>query len=134
MDVLSQKPQATPPAWLAGLCRYIENHATDSLSLNDLAKEANVTPRALQYAFRQYYQTTPMRYLRQQKLRKVNQALKSKSKEINVTQAAISSGFTNLGVFARYYQEAFGELPSRTLEGRVDGDSTCVIEVPKHHF
>lgn len=104
------------PNWLAGLCRYIDNNATEDLTLNDLATQAQVTPRALQYAFRQYLSTSPMRYLRQQKLIQVNQTLKNRSKRqgITVTQAAVASGFTNLGVFARYYRQEFGELPSRT--------------------
>lgn len=59
-----------------------------------------------------------MRYLRQQKLKQVNQTLKNSSRHINVTQAAIASGFTNLGVFARYYSQEFGELPSRTRDNR----------------
>ena len=105
-----------PPDWLAGVCRYIDNNATEDLTLNDLATQAQVTPRALQYAFKQHLNTSPMRYLRQQKLRQVNQTLKTnpKAQPITVTQAAIASGFTNLGVFARYYRQQFGELPSRT--------------------
>lgn len=116
MDVLSQARQSTtlPPNWLAGLCLFIKLNATDDLTLADLANAANVTPRALQYAFKQYYQSTPMRYVRQQRLVQVNTALKAKTSNMNVTQAAIASGFTNLGVFARYYRQEFGELPSRT--------------------
>lgn len=59
-----------------------------------------------------------MRYLRQQRLKQVNQTLKAntKAQPITVTQAAIASGFTNLGVFARYYHQEFGELPSRTRQ------------------
>ena len=126
MDVLkptgqaTQQPQATPPQpeWLAGLCAYIEAHAREDLILNDLAVQAQVTPRALQYAFRQHLNTSPMRYLRQQKLKQVNATLKanSKAEPVTVTQAAIASGFTNLGIFARYYQQEFGELPSRTRQ------------------
>lgn len=119
MDVLNTNPNPTtpPPKWLAGLCAYAERHTNADLTLNDLAAQANVTPRALQYAFRQHLNTTPMRYLRQQKLRQVNQALKARTSQTNpttVTQAAIASGFTNLGIFARYYKNEFGELPSRT--------------------
>lgn len=126
MDVLRQPGQANrqaepttpPPKWLVGLWAYIEAHATEDLTLDDLAAQAQFTPRALQYAFRQHLNTTPMRYLRQQKLRQVNQALKArmlKTAPTTVTQVAVASGFTNLGIFARYYQQEFGELPSRTL-------------------
>lgn len=116
MDVLrpTEKTTTPPPEWLGGLCAYIQANATEDLTLDDLASQAKITPRALQYAFRQYLNTTPMRYLRQQKLKQVNATLKTQSRDINVTQAAIASGFTNLGVFARYYQQEFGELPSRT--------------------
>jgi len=57
-----------------------------------------------------------MRWLRQQKLKRVNQTLKDATPGINVTQAVIASGFTNLGIFAKYYRETFGEKPSATLK------------------
>lgn len=114
MDVLTSKPE-----WLSQLCRHVETMAVEpvDLTLSDLANEAGLTPRALQYAFKQHLNTTPMRWLRQQKLKQVHQTLKSQRKETTVTQAAIASGFTNLGVFARYYREEFGEKPSQTLVG-----------------
>ena len=112
MGVLIVKPD-----WLERLCSSLETRAAESFTLNELADEAGVTPRALQYAFRQHLNTTPMRWLRQQRLKRVNTQLKNKSPGINVTQAAIASGFTNLGVFARYYREAFAEKPSETLKG-----------------
>ncbi len=58
-----------------------------------------------------------MRWLRQQKLAQVNHALKTSAPGATVTQAAIASGFTNLGIFARYYRQEFGEKPSETLKG-----------------
>lgn len=61
-----------------------------------------------------------MRWLRQERLKLVNQTLKTKTPGITVTQAAIASGFTNLGIFARYYHEQYGEKPSRTLRVKVN--------------
>lgn len=106
------------PEWLSRLCRHIESVATESVSLADLAKYTNLTPRALQYAFKQHLNTTPMRWVRVQRLKQVHQSLKAKpGKELTVTQAAMAGGFTNLGIFARYYREEFGEKPSETLAG-----------------
>jgi AraC family transcriptional regulator, ethanolamine operon transcriptional activator len=34
-----------------------------------------------------------------------------------VTQIAVALGFSDLGRFARDYQDLFGELPSATLKG-----------------
>ena len=101
--------------WLLALCAYIEAHIDESLTLGDLCVIAALTPRALQYAFRVHLNTTPMRWVREQKLKKVNQLLKTQSLTITVTQAATTSGFTNLGIFSRYYSEQYGEKPSQTL-------------------
>lgn len=120
MDFLSISAKKNHPAWLAGLCDYIECHATEGLTLENLATQAQVTPRALQYAFKRYFNTTPMRWVRQQKLKRVNHALGGGASGMNVTQAAIASGFTNLGVFARYYHEQYGELPSKTRQCHQD--------------
>ena len=103
------------PLWLEKLCRHVASMDVAEITLADLAKVVELTPRALQYAFKQHLNTTPMRWVRQQRLERVNADLKARSPGINVTQAAIASGFTNLGVFARYYQEAFAEKPSETL-------------------
>lgn len=112
MDVLNL------PEWLNQLCRHVEDVGAELVTLDDLAAQAKLTPRALQYAFKQHLHTTPMRWVRQQRLKQVHHTLKARpGKEVTVTGAAMASGFTNLGVFARYYREEFGEKPSVTLAG-----------------
>ena len=115
--MLIQHPSQT---WLASLCQFIQSNLQEDLTLADLAQAVDLTPRALQYAFKRELQTTPMRWLRQERLKLVNQTLKTKTPGITVTQAAIASGFTNLGIFARYYHEQYGEKPSRTLRVKVN--------------
>ncbi|BBU71515.1 hypothetical protein ICHIJ1_14340 [Fluviibacter phosphoraccumulans] len=113
MDVLNF------PGWLTQLCDHIQRVGLDSVTLDELAEQVNLTPRALQYAFKQHLNITPMRWVRQQRLKQARHALKTNpSKEVTVTRAALACGFTNLGVFARYYRVEFGENPSVTLSGQ----------------
>lgn len=106
------------PDWLGKLCTHIHAHVDDTMNLQDLSAIVNLTPRALQYAFKEHLNTTPMRWVREQKLEQVHQTLKTHAPTLTVTKAAVASGFTNLGIFARYYNEQYGEKPSQTLRVR----------------
>ncbi|HYH73949.1 MAG TPA: AraC family transcriptional regulator [Nocardioides sp.] len=92
----------------------IESHAHEDLSLAELARRCDVTPRALQYAFRRHLGCTPMSYLRRVRLDLVRQALRDGS-FLTVTDAATSYGFFNPGRFAAEYRELFAENPGQTL-------------------
>ena len=56
----------------------------------------------------------PVAFLRAHRLSRARQLLKDRA-VASVTEAALHSGFTELGRFAAYYHGMFGELPSRTL-------------------
>lgn len=97
--------------------------ATDEpLTVSAMAREAGVSVRSLQEGFRQYVGISPMQYLREVRLRNVRNELSAESPAGSVGQVAHRWGFTNLGRFARAYEQRFGERPSETLRmGRRDG-------------
>ena len=87
------------------------DHTTASL-----AKEVGVTARALQSGFRKHLDMRPMEYLREVRLRRVHDHLRSaQSDAVTVSLVAAEWGFPHLGRFAARYQRCFGETPSRTL-------------------
>ena len=82
-------------------------------SLADLCKIAGLSARSLQYAFQEQFDLTPRQFVRQVRLDKAFEDLSNGLGP--VADVAYQVGFSNLGRFARAYQERFGELPSATL-------------------
>lgn len=105
------------PSTVRRAARIIEDHASEDLSPGDLARECNVTPRALQYAFRRHLGCTPQDYLRRVRLDLVRQSLRDGSAG-SVGDAAATNGFFNPGRFAADYRQVFEENPAQTLARR----------------
>ena len=86
-------------------------------SISAICSAVGVSERSLQYAFRSYVNMSPLAYLRSCRLSRVRSALRASDASANtVTAVAMRFGFLHLGRFARDYKQAFGELPSLTLE------------------
>ncbi len=94
---------------------YILANAENSISIEDLARVAQVSARALFAAFRDYRGISPMKYLRKVRLENVRRDLLNHSDQRNVTEIATAWGFLQLGRFSAQYNCAYGELPSETL-------------------
>jgi AraC-like DNA-binding protein len=96
---------------------FIDSHACQPLTLADIAAQAGVTPRALQYAFRRKYDMAPMSYLRQVRLERAHQDLLAADPAAGHTVAAIARrwGFTRLDRFTDAYLAVYGRPPSHTL-------------------
>jgi AraC-like DNA-binding protein len=106
------------PAALRRAVAYLDDHATEPVTLVEVAEAAGVTPRALQAAFRQHYSMTPMGYLRRVRLEGAHRDLQTAGPgQESVTAVAYRWGFSSPSRFAAYYRSAYGVLPSRTLRG-----------------
>jgi AraC-like DNA-binding protein len=95
---------------------YVRSHVDEPITLLDMAQAAGVSPRALQEAFKRFRGTSPMQYLRDQRLDHVQADLAGRAQGETVTNIAYKWGFTQLGRFARDYRRRFGEAPSQTLK------------------
>jgi AraC-like DNA-binding protein len=106
-----------PSAAVRRAAAFIEAHADQPVTLTDIAAAAGVTGRALQSAFRRYYDATPVGYLRQARLERAYTELRDADPATGVTVAAVARrwGWTSPSQFAAAYQRRFGEPPSRTL-------------------
>jgi AraC-like DNA-binding protein len=109
------------PGWAAPVtvrraAGYIEAHADQPVTLDQVAAAAGVTGRALQYAFRRHYGTTPTGYLRRTRLERAHQELRA-AEPGDATVAAVARkwGWASPAHFAATYRQRFGELPSHTL-------------------
>ncbi|UXA20041.1 helix-turn-helix transcriptional regulator [Mycobacterium sp. SMC-4] len=95
---------------------FIQQNAHYDITIRDIAAASDVTPRALQYAFREHLDTTPLEYLRRVRLERAHQALKTADPACDtVTSIAGRCGFSHPGRFSSAYKQVFGTEPSRTL-------------------
>ncbi len=119
---LRARPRRASGSWCAPAAvrravAVIEDQPDRLLTLTDLAAAAKLSPRALQQAFRRHFDTTPMTYLREVRLRRAHEDLVAASPGdgTRVSDVAYRWGFGNLGRFARAYADRFDLLPSETL-------------------
>ena len=83
------------------------------LSVADLCNALAVSRRSLQYHFEKTLGTSPLVFLRAERLNAVRHMLKDAS---SVTEAATHWGFWHFGHFSQEYKKMFGELPSATFK------------------
>ena len=105
---------APPP--LAVVVAYVEAHAREPLTPQELARVGCMSVRTLHASFRQALGETPMSYLRRVRLDRVREELlRGNPARVRVTDVATAWGFCHQSRFAQQYRDRFGELPSRTL-------------------
>jgi AraC-like DNA-binding protein len=110
------------PGWVPSsaarhAAEFIETHASQPLTLSQIAAASGVTARALQYAFRRHYGTTPTGYLRQVRLDRAHQELRTADPAAGLTVQAVARrwGWSDSSKFTVAYQQQYGQVPSRTL-------------------
>jgi AraC-like DNA-binding protein len=112
----TDRRDAAKPVLLRRAIAFIEENAHKDIMLSDIAEHVYVTPRTLQYMFRQHLDCTPMDYLRRARLHRAHHDLLSGTRaSTTVTQVANRWGFAHIGRFAAYYREIYGRSPHDTL-------------------
>ena len=101
---------------ITSLCRYIESHPHEVLTLDALSRRAHVSPWHLQRRFKAQVGVTPRQYSEACRLRALQQKLRSENDDASsVTQAVYDAGFgstnplyegvgTRLGMTPRQYR------------------------------
>jgi AraC family ethanolamine operon transcriptional activator len=102
---------------LARALAYVTDAALECPTVPDLCEAARVSARTLEYAFRERFGVTPVRFLRLHRLNAAHTALRRASRGDTVSTVALRCGFGDFGHFARDYRDLYGELPSETLRG-----------------
>lgn len=94
----------------------LEERPSDPWTTVRLAMEVHLSVRALQDGFRRDLGTSPMKYLKQTRLRRAREALEVADRDPGTIRAvATGLGMLHMGRFAAAYRDAFGESPSETL-------------------
>jgi AraC-like DNA-binding protein len=115
-QIVEGKSCSVAPYFVRRVERYIEEHASDRISLSDLVEVAGVSARTLQTSFIRFRNMSPMSYLRRIRLDLAyNELARPGNRRISVSEVAYVLGLGHLGRFARDYKLRFGETPSQTL-------------------
>jgi AraC-like DNA-binding protein len=107
---------SVPPV-LKSAVSFIRRHAGHGIGVNDVATAVRLTPRAVQYLFRQHLDTTPTEFLRRVRLHHAHQDLINSDRSNNtVSEVAQRWGFAHTGRFAALYRLTYGQSPHTTLQ------------------
>ena len=117
-NVASERNPHANDRSFSSILAYIEANIHSDLSVEELAQVGNVSTRTLYNLFAKIFSTTPKLFVKQAKLRRLREELAGGKAIRNVTEVALSYGFTHLGHFSSDYRKLFGELPSETLKLR----------------
>jgi transcriptional regulator GlxA family with amidase domain len=111
---------ATPSPVIPGLVlraeRFMDQHLTDDIAIDDIAIAAGVPARTLYHAFTQFRGLSPMRSLRARRLDQARRDLITGAQgSVNILEIANRYGMQHGGRFAAHYQQQFHETPSETV-------------------
>ena len=100
--------------------RRVEQHLLDDLAfprtVDDLCRVAGTSRRTLEYAFQEYFGTSPKRFIKALRLNAArNDLLRGSHGSAQVVEIASGWGFTHMGHFSADYRHMFGEKPSETM-------------------
>lgn len=102
---------------------YIDAHLDCTPAVEDIAKAAGLSPRALQMLFRRHHGTTPLAFCRDIRLARAHDDLRQDA--ASVTDVALKWGFLHFGRFAETYRLRYGQTPRDTMRKTgIRGDSS----------
>lgn len=116
---LMSEAAAPKPHHIKKAQAYILENARDALTPEDIAREACVSLRSIYAGFQTYLHCTPMTYVKNVKLDKINEELNhGNATTTSISEVVSKYGIASLGNFSASYRRRFGELPRDTLRRR----------------
>lgn len=96
-------------------CGFMSREIARPLTLDEVVRATDASSRALQYAFRARFGLSPMRWLREQRLRRLHAALRAAPTGEGVAELATGLGLNHLGRLGQMFEQRFGLLPRELL-------------------
>ncbi|GAA3664408.1 AraC family transcriptional regulator [Nocardioides ginsengisoli] len=90
----------------------------EPVTVTAVAEACGTSVRSLQSAFRSELETTPVQWLRAQRLERAHALLASGAPGLSVTDVAYRCGFFHLGDFGAAFRARYGVTPSTLLSSR----------------
>ncbi|MBM7566289.1 AraC family transcriptional regulator [Paenibacillus sacheonensis] len=100
--------------WLDAVQAYIHLHGTENLTVDDLAAWAGVHRSHFTRSFTRRFGVSPSKYKRRWVMDKAARLLSEDA--MNITQAALTLGYSDLFTFSRSFTRHFGITPSAFRE------------------
>jgi len=114
-------------AAVAGACRFIDSYLGKPIGLAELCAYCGVGVRTLEYGFKQFYDATPIGFIKSQRLTRTRSVLAGAgARPISISATARRLGFTHMGQYAQDYRSLFGESPTMTLRRAQQRDEELV--------
>ncbi|RKE77516.1 AraC family transcriptional regulator [Rhizobium sp. AG855] len=110
------------PRHLERAIDWLDRHADQEVSVEQLARRSGASIRTLQNSFRHHLSTTPNAYILQTRLSRVHDELLNGSGDETIEGIASRWGFRHMGYFAARYRALYGESPSDTRRERRGGE------------
>ena len=92
------------------MMRFIHSHYQESISVEDIAREAHISKRVCFRLFQENLHMTPLEYMTSYRLRKACQRLVDTNESI--TQIAYNCGFGSSSYFGKVFRERYGCTPA----------------------
>lgn len=114
-ELAGERRSAVAPAVVRRAEEFLEAHALEPLTIDQLLAECGCSRRSLFTAFRRTRGYSPMQFLRSLRLDRAREALQRAAPGTTVASVAYDCGFSHVSRFASFYRQRFRELPSETL-------------------
>ncbi|WP_125133477.1 AraC family transcriptional regulator [Microbacterium sp. 10M-3C3] len=101
------------PATVRRAVAYMQDHAAEPITVDDVAQAARISTRGLQYAFRRALGVSPTEYLRDLRLVGAHEELRRVDAAV-VRDVARRWGFGSPSRFAAHYRVRYGRTPVQT--------------------
>ncbi|MCC3372142.1 AraC family transcriptional regulator [Cohnella sp. REN36] len=111
-------PQAEPVGWIRACLDFMELHATEGITVQQVAAFAGVHRSYLTHVFTEQVGMSPMKYLQQIRMEKAMRLLRET--DATVTEIALSLGYPSLYSFTRAFKTYFKAAPLTVRTGRHD--------------
>lgn len=105
---------AVLPRHVRSVQDYLQAHAHEPVSAEQLARIAGVSVRSLYAGFKEFLDVSPMHYLRDLRMERARAELLSGESQ-NIASVALRWGFAHMGRFSAGYKARYGESPSQSL-------------------
>lgn len=110
----SRKAMSAGARYVVKAEEYMRANLDEPLTVAGIAAAIGVSQRSLQLAFREVRSAAPREVLALMRLHLVHERLKSDKTDAGVTDIALECGVANIGRFASFYRDVYGEKPSTT--------------------
>ncbi|GAA4523068.1 AraC family transcriptional regulator [Amycolatopsis samaneae] len=115
---LGPEREKAPSARVRRAMDHMRDRLAEPMSIAAVAAECGVGVRTLQESFRRELDTSPARWLRDQRLERAHALLLGGGEHTTVTEVAYACGFLHLGEFGAAFKARYGVTPSSLLTPR----------------